>query len=748
MQRPAHIPENAVYNEQSAQWTLGATNGDGQRIGHWKIWYGQEYLWMAIAYGDGTPPFRFQRFHPDGTLSEEADMNGNDKFIGTVRHIKSDNPTIEPFTGGPADKVANIWIAEFDFLEEDIYNAQRFFDRHNNPLNIDGTPLSKRPASVPANAHFVRMPYSATSWIGGTFNVRIMKCVGEYGEWDLNGDPVVKRLHGASGELIEEYKYDNGKLSNSRLYDKDSLVQSFYYREIEPAVVKNRTVYRNNQNDVESTYFDETGKQLFSVRKEEISKLHKRRYFNGQLVSEGTLTSDKENPTASARYYYPNGATLIDFIANDDGTGTWRLYDVDGQQVQEIPIAAEGDYKLKKWDTFMPVWADYSVKSTDTDSEAVTAQFKKAYKNYLTTQKLQALEVPAPLQAELEKINWETIDTSYGGNEGLPTAVNGMLSEDEDVADMSNGQIWMQIEHQGSVYESTYKIAGIMARMLPLYNHLPIVQLRLGRFLFRVLRLYQIREDEQLYTELTSSFEQALPHIIQWATGPDWETARIAQYILIHAGQKEATESLLMQEWQNTSYSAERRGYAIFSLGTIYIISGQNEQLVNVFSAAFITETNAFLRFAMAAHLVLATGEAAQDSWLAELLFVLADDEPIYYDFGSMIPFTNDGDVQRYIIALLGKAHPDTLEKNIEPVIEALPTVNALKKVTFFNAIFQVLFEDPSALEDITPIRKKALLLASEEVKKDPGFINRKEVFDAYGLPHDAFALRQLAGER
>jgi hypothetical protein len=42
-------------------------------------------------------------------------------------------------------------------------------------------------------------------------------------------------------------------------------------------------------------------------------------------------------------------------------------------------------------------------------------------------------------------------------------------------------------------------------------------------------------------------------------------------------------------------------------------------------------------------------------------------------------------------------------------------------------------------------MRKKALLAAAELVMKDPGSINHKEVFDTFDLPHDAYALKQLA---
>ncbi|ACU63408.1 hypothetical protein [Chitinophaga pinensis] len=78
-------------------------------------------------------------------------------------------------------------------------------------------------------------------------------------------------------------------------------------------------------------------------------------------------------------------------------------------------------------------------------------------------------------------------------------------------------------------------------------------------------------------------------------------------------------------------------------------------------------------------------------------------------------------------------------------MIATLPTLNWQQQLTYLRTIFAVLFKEKTALENITPIRKKALLAAAEAVAQDPGFINRKEVFDDYGLPHDVYQLRQLA---
>lgn len=47
-------------------------------------------------------------------------------------------------------------------------------------------------------------------------------------------------------------------------------------------------------------------------------------------------------------------------------------------------------------------------------------------------------------------------------------------------------------------------------------------------------------------------------------------------------------------------------------------------------------------------------------------------------------------DVQEYLLIILGYANPDVLEKNIEPVIDVLPSADMLKQETLLGAIFSV----------------------------------------------------------
>ncbi|WP_212003769.1 hypothetical protein [Chitinophaga sp. HK235] len=748
MERPVTVPEGAVYNDADKEWLLGETNENNQRVGLWKKWHIEGYLWVTIDYRDGTPPYPTQSFHPDGTVSQDGEWYGGDKYVGPVRLIKSDHPTPEYF---PPNNGANVWAAEFDYVDEFIYNAQRYFDRDNNEVSSDGDPLPARPANVPARAHFVRLPYSATNWVMGTVDTRIGNYIGEYFEWDLDGNTVVQRLYSTSSRVLEDYRYESGALSISYLYDKDDpndYENSYYYRGTATPVAKVRMVHRNQKKDVTNTYFDKTGRELYSVRREELSAVHKRRYFNGELVCEGHLSPDKHSFPQSAVYYASGGGTLIDFTNNNDGTGTWRLYDLAGQVLRQLTVTEELDdhFRLIRWDAFIPSWGGYDVNTTRTDWESVEVLFNRHYEELNAKHKLYALEVPVYLQKELDAIDWETIDAyhSDGGAE-LPIGINGMLSEDETVASLANEMLWKEVEQQGTVYASTYKVAAILARMIPHYQHLSAVQLRLGKFLYTILDLTDISELGDLYTELIGAIAPLEPTLLQWAISDDTDVARMAQYILVYAG-NDATEQFLLNEWQNTEHSSTRRGYAIYSLTDFYAIRDQSNKLLATYSIALATEADAFVRFVMAVQLVLLTQADAQDAWLTELLHALANHEALDDDYGNMMPFIGDIDnVHEYILVVLRKSRPDVLEKNMEPLIDALPAMHSLKQVSYLRTILDVLFNDETALEDITPIRKKALLAAADLTAKDPGFVNLIEIFKPYDLPHEAYALRQLA---
>jgi hypothetical protein len=107
-----------------------------------------------------------------------------------------------------------------------------------------------------------------------------------------------------------------------------------------------------------------------------------------------------------------------------------------------------------------------------------------------------------------------------------------MLCQDEAVVLKSYRRIVREIRHQGSIYECTYKVTGILARMLPLYANDQIVKKNLLPFLYEVLNYQGINENKASYDELIDSIKRSTALIEQLATDADAEVAQCAQFLL------------------------------------------------------------------------------------------------------------------------------------------------------------------------------------------------------------------------
>jgi hypothetical protein len=113
--------------------------------------------------------------------------------------------------------------------------------------------------------------------------------------------------------------------------------------------------------------------------------------------------------------------------------------------------------------------------------------------------------------------------------------------------------------------------------------------------------------------------------------------------------------------------------------------------------------------------------------------------------FYKLQPFIGYTDADEYILTILSFAKRDVLERNIEPIIDALPDSTTFKQETLLRAIFSVLFNTKHGQKNITPIRKRALLAAAEVVDAHVTPVNHREIFEEFSLPYDASKLRKLA---
>lgn len=745
MKKPNNVPGAATWNKANNQWELGQKNEQGKEIGIWEAWHTEGHYCSTTDYGEGIPPFLYKRFHPDGTVSEEGNWYGGNKWLGTYRWIKSKNPTPEKFPSGDPKQSEKLWTIEFDYVEEGIYNAQRFYDIKGKPVNIEGVPLPARPASVPERAHFATQASSNANeacWVMGMVDARQGRFVEDYFEWNMKGIPMVQRRYDRqTGTVIEEHRYEREKLFVSKVYGPGpgELIQSFYHNDTNPPVVKDRHHYKNNKKDYTQSLFDKEGKHIYSKRTEEINEFHTRIYSNDKLLYERITNTPDDEPVY--RYYYPDGNILIDYASLKNGMGIWRLYNQDGSFLLKLselnedkPNSFLSSNRAEKWD---PNQADW---------ERAIIYFKYRYEEMEIAKKINSLEYPEYLMTELEKVDWDNLESAMEGCEMIPRAINGMLVEDEKVAAECEHSIWYEILHQGTIYEATYKTATVLALMVPYYTHSETIQRRLFNFIFEVLQQPDITYNKKLYKELINAVQLSLPTIIQNAKDANENIAIEAQYLLLGIAPKQPeTETFFIAEWHKTENSILRRAYAAFVLGELYIQTKQTPKLITAFSNAFVTETNSFVRLVLAIQLVTAAKKEADAVWLAELLSALTDPDTVDENFYQLQPFVGSLDVQEYLLIILGYANPDVLEKNIEPVIEVLPSADMLKQETLLGAIFSVLFNKKAALKNITPIRKKALLAAAEVVDKQPDFLNHKEIFENFNLPHNSYKLRQLA---
>lgn len=742
MERPDTIPADAQWNSEDNQWDLGQYNQAGVKTGIWQSWHIEGHLCGTLDYKDGTPPFIFKRFHPDGTVAQEGNWYGVDYWLGTYRWTKSEQPTPEPFPGGGTEQ---LWSVEFDYIREGIYHEQRYFNKAHQPVTATGNPLPERPENVPARAHFGDRQ---SRWIMGEVDVRKGRYVGQYYEWDVNGLPTTMLVFDPeTGQQVEEHQFRKGKLwLSNKTGPGDQRLKSFYYAHIEPAAVEKSVLYTHGYLHETHSFFTPTGELLYTIRDEDMGTgLQKKRYYNDTLVFESIQTDDHEQPPVSVNYYYPDGNVIIDYQSNRNGTGNWYLYGRDGKPIVTLPVPNEKDYnEFIRWQIFLTF--DLDTKTTAHEWELMKEKFMSRYTMEVITQQVNALPVPGFLQVELDKTDWAQIDAAMGGQQHLPRYINGLLVEDQHIADSCLGNLWMQIEHQGSVYSSTYTVGNIVAACLPNYAGTPVIQSRLLEVLFDIVSLPNIHDYPELYNQLATSLTALTQLFSERANSGDDAIATRALYLLLHVGTvRTDIVDYFKKVFENTGYSAFRRSYAAFLLGLLRLRNGQESMLIGELTPALNTIKDPMIRVVMLIHLITATKQEAATSWNNELLRFLAAPEELTGEFSRLRTLTGGYDLQDYILMLFRYANPEVLENNISPIIDMLPQVNKVKQETLLHTILSVLFPAPTSKDDITPLRKKALLATAAAIDTAVIYVNLTGLLRDYGLPATAAELRELA---
>lgn len=614
--------------------------------------------------------------------------------------------------------------------------------------------VPSRPASVPREAYYMDWNNSSrveAHWAVSEFDTQKKQYAGDYTEWDLYGNLLEKRTYDrGTGKQIERHEYHYGKITKSTYYVGEEVLEKFYYEHINPTAVKISGVYRNHNKDREQTYFNETGQRLYSVRDEKVTNLHQRCYYNDILVYEGIQDTDHTKPPVYVRYFYPNGATLLDYTSKGDDTGTYRLYDEAGGVLLTMLQTDEAFINRKnRWNYFVPQWTtDPEHTTTTTYLDAIVQNFRKEYELNVLNKKIKALPVPEQLQLELSNIDWKNITSAWrGGSKELPEEINGLLSEDAEVGIECEKRIWWKMACHGELYEATYATATIIARMLPFYKHTPVVEQRMLGLLYKIMIQPGLRNSG--YSEMIATMEFLIPQLFQWAGDADPLTARQAQHILIHVGKElPETETFLQLEWQNTALPGVRRGYALYCLGWSYWLAEDYEKINAHFLPAFHKETNTLLRVILAIFLIKIFEDNAEDSWVAEIINTLARQDAAIADLDTMQALIDDDSSPEFLINFLQNTDPAALAKHIEPLIVAMHSHDRPYQETLLWAIRPILFSEEYIGQ--TKVRSKEskniLLALADLAEKDADFLKHhsKILLNLY-LPLDAQQIRELA---
>lgn len=136
--------------------------------------------------------------------------------------------------------------------------------------------------------------------------------------------------------------------------------------------------------------------------------------------------------------------------------------------------------------------------------------------------------------------------------------------------------------------------------------------------------------------------------------------------------------------------------------------------------------------------------QLVEDTPAYEYIAVLVDAFTLNADYDSLYPFIR-GDMRTEILKTIYNIDPALLQKHIEIVITALPSASPIDQTILLGAIFTALFPEYEALEDITSIRKKALLAVAEIINPRINYVNHGEVFREYNIPYNKQALIEKA---
>lgn len=747
MKKPKNIPTNAFYDDGDQAWAVGKKDASGRKIGAWVYWRDDGSKEGDEEWGDGTKHLTYRRFHLDGSVAQSAAKDLTlDRLVGIGVWTRLDKPSIED-RYWPMIAPANARRFEKHFNEQGQSFTEKIFDKDNRRITTEGNPFPERPATVDdENAYLID---EDNLWMSGKTSADNTQAYGLYRTWDREGILAETRVYDDAGVCSRIEEYRNGTLWMSKDYNGNELLQSFYRTNDNGApVLRSSTLYRNQQKDRRETHYDKAGKPLYSVRMEEVTDEHVRRYDNDQLVFEAQWNKDSSTPPVVK--YFDGDRLLIDYQSQSRGTGTFTLFKPDGSVEATLDVTDAKDLsEYGNWDRFMPGFAHYDAKRTETDVQAVRTNFLEVVAEVRFAAAARKVTVPARWNA-INKVEWKK-SGSANGRAPIDKWLVMMLGDDPQVAADATSLIWNAIEEQDCLFQATYDVALTLTRLLPALSGNKELHTRAVAELAKIMCLPGMpHEIPKRYAAVIAELRKQAAALAAFVKQHDDDTGRNVMQVLALLQQPDSLRARLV----DAKASAATRAFAAAALSampcaTEKIAKAHRAATVAAIQAAWKSERNVPLRTVLGVLASLlqpeqGSGDPVIDKLLVHYMMQPAKQRELVAVWQPLVRYLGD-DIQSTLFRAVPAA---TRNEHISLVVERLPNRNILEQAEDLDVIFATLFVDGGDGLDtnaLTPLQRKALHAAADVVAANAGFVNHGEIFRKHDLPWNAFELRELA---
>lgn len=733
------VPAAAFWDDDV--WAIGKKDGAGKKIGDWVYFRTDGTKEGEEEWGDAKIHLTYRRFHPEGSLAQSGAKDlKRDVWVGPMVWTRLDAPSVEDrFWPDAAPENARRY--EKIWNDRGEVTLDRLFDGAGARITWSGKPFpDERPSTVDENADLTN---GDTRWEAGRTSIDKSKYYGEYRVWDRNGTLLERRVADDDGNVQRIETYDDGALWSTKVYADGEMTQSFYRKRGGEPVLRSSTLYRNGDKDRTQTLYDTAGAPLYSVRMEQVSEEHVRRYENGVLVYEAKWSTTGER-TPDVKYW-DGDRLMVDYQSHGNGRGTFTLYARDGGAEATLDFDDEKDAnRYGNWNPFMRGFARYEADRKKTDVEEIRESFLDAADQARFEKAVSKVEIPAAWRV-IRDVDWKK-SASANRRAKLDRLLVVMLGDDPRLADRAAGEILGAVEEQDCLFQSTYDVALTLTKLLPaLEKSPPAIRTRAMKTLAEIVRFPAMpHELPKRYREVVTALAKQTKALRAFAREHDDEDGHAVMHVLALLGDSDVMKERLA----DPKASVGTRTFAATALSVCRSKSDKEAKAwrahtVKTLRAAFAREKDVGVRavFGVLTSLLhgAGSGDDAIDALLAEYLVAPKRHPELHEAWRPVVSFLGDD-----IGSTLFRAVPEeTRLANIGRVIDGVRSRGALEQAEDLDIVFRTLFSEGADTE-LTPLHERALLAAADVVDAHAGFVNHAEVFRAHGLPWDSFQLREL----